>query len=264
MATLLKHEDFTGGTYDTGYWSAGDTFFTADHYTPSNSEPKYVSSSPSAALSGQCLHYFIKTGTHDQIPCRLQKNGTCNEFYVEFNVYFKSPFTYPAGLKLFRAGVGAGGGNVIYLEYNYEGAIVFYTYDIPSGTEHYTGNYTNILAENTWIKLGVYHRNSTPNVADGQTVLYIDGVLARDSGAKITRTTSVDKDFFWIGGNNSWSSGGGEGGGTTAGADSHLYFSNIKVYDGLPGQEEGGGDGGTVLTTRTWGSSDDVEVRRKW
>jgi len=234
MATLLKHEDFAGGAYDTGYWTAGETAFAAAHYTPDTAEPKYVSSSPSPGASGQSIHYYIKSGTNEVTPVRLQKNGVLNEFYIEWYVYFKSAFTYPGGLKLFRAGYTEGGGNSLFLEYNYEGFIVFYTYDAPSGLEHYNGSDDYTFSEDTAIKIAIYHKNSTPSTADGRSIFYVNDTIIKDSGSVITRTSSADKDFFWIGGNHSWGGGNGEGGGTTAGADSHLYFSNIKVYDGIP------------------------------
>ena len=235
MATLLKHEDFTGGTYDTGYWTAVESYFTADHYAPTTSAAKYVSSSPAPAVSGQSIHYAIKTGTDDAVPCRLQKNATWSEFYVEFYIYFKSTFTYPSGIKIFRSGYTEGGGNVFFFEYNYGSPtreVIFYTFDFPSGGE-VTRNYSYNIPEDQWVKVGLYFKESTPSTSNGTFRIWFNDVLGAEAVNVVTRTTSIDKNYFWIGGNNTWN-GNNAASAQDANADSSLYFSNIKIYDGMP------------------------------
>lgn len=235
MATLLKSENFSGGTYDTGYWTAVESYFTADHYTPSNSEPKYVTSSPAPAIDGYALHYFIKSGTNEAVPCRIQKEATWSEFYVEFYIYFKSTFTYPSGIKIFRAGNTAGGGNVFFFEYNYGSPtreVIFYTFDFPGSVE-VTRNYSYNIPEDEWVKVGLYFKESTPSTSNGTFRIWFNDVLGAEAVNVVTRTTSLDKNYFWLGGNNTWN-GNNAAVVYSANADSHLYFSNIKVYDGMP------------------------------
>lgn len=217
--------------YDKNFWTEDGSGFTDDHYEPQTTQKKYLTS-PSSPDGGCFSNYFIKSGSDETIPFRLYKKQQFSEIYIEFYLYFKSGFSYPGGLKLLRLGQSSQKGPFLFLEYNFSNGnpdVVFYTYDTSSDTTLYTGGFPYRFPENTWIKIGVYHKESSPNNEDGESILYInDAELAR-SGPSRTRTGSTTKDFFWVGGNHSWGGGSGEGGGRVSSGDSNMYIDAVKV-----------------------------------
>lgn len=232
---LLISDDFAGSAISGDWTGAGVSFFTNSHYSPNTAAAKFVTS-PAAPLGGECLHYYIMSGTDETVPCRLQKDTAYTERYLEFRMYFASNFFYPGGLKIARFGVNAGGGSTAFFEYNYDSGdprIVFYSYNHVNDTE-WTTYYPYVFAESTWYKIGLHFRESTPSTADGFYKLYINDILVRDSGNIITRTNSTQKDFVWLGGNHSWSNLVGEGGGATASGNSSLYYANVRLHDSFP------------------------------
>ena len=229
-----KYEDFgkNGNCgYDPSYWTSDGSGFTDDHYEPQTNQKRYLTS-PSSPDGGCFANFFIKKGTDETIPFRLHKQQAYSEIYLEFYIYFKTGFSYPGGLKLARLGHNTQQGPFLFLEYNYSNGnpdVVFYTYDRTSETEMYSGGFPYTFPENKWIKIGIYHKESDANKENGESILYIDDQEMANSGPSVTRTGSITKDYFWIGGNHSWGAGTGEGGANVSSGDSNMYIDGVKV-----------------------------------
>ncbi len=236
---LEKYENFgeKGACgYDESYWAADGSGFTNSEYEPSTRSPRYLET-PVSPDGGCSANYFIRAGTDELIPFRLYKNIKFSEIYVEFYIYFKSGFKYPGGLKIARFGNNEQIGPFLFLEYNYSNGdpvVVFYTYDKLTDVEFFTGNIAYTFPEDKWIKIGIYHKESTPNSPDGQSILYIDDQEVSNSGLDITRSTGLEKDFFWIGGNHSWGAQTGEGSKPFSPGDSNLLYDGIRIYNMKP------------------------------
>lgn len=224
---------------DSKYWSEDESGFNKSEYSPSTTALPFLQTP--ASPSGGCIaHYFMRAGTDELIPFRVQKDGEYEEIFVRFFMYFKPGFKIPGGLKLARFGNRVNYQNLsstFFFEYNYSAGspnIVTYVYNHETDSSPWIGNFNYRFPEDKWIMIELFFKASNPNQDNGRAMIWIDGDLVKDSGDILTRTRDLPNNYFWVGGNHSWGGGTGEGGMTNVPEDSSLYFDQIEIFNTLP------------------------------
>ena len=89
-----------------------------------------------------------------------------------------------------------------------------------------------VIPREQWIKYGLHVQLNTPGQADGFLRMYIDEELVGQKESIRMRTDNRGWNWFWIGGNNSWSSG--ITGHTAVPRSGNRYLDDIRVYDAKP------------------------------
>ena len=245
--TPLLIEDFNNaGTcgFDEDVWDliGVDTRFDPAAYRPNTGQENFLvpgdNGAPPIPPRGTCVaNYYLQRGTNEQSPLRMTRFEPFKEIFYCWYEYFQAPFPL-GGQKMSRLGSSSGSNSTVFLEYSYfngSAAVTFFLADSNVGEQRATSSVALPLSsvENRWVEWCIYAKQGDPGVSNGRIALWIDGQNRADSDGIVTRTKDEDWDFFWIGGNNSWSAGFGVGGGQSVPFDGNRYIGGIEIYDTL-------------------------------
>jgi hypothetical protein len=223
-------------------WSAVEWDDT--HYTPTTSETKYVSSSPTPQQGSYCAHYYVKIGTVEHTPLKLEFfHDEKSEVYLDWYEYYASGYDWGASQKIARIGNYDGDSATPSLEYN----LAVNEEDVNFQNLCYggTGSPCDVdrtvysgegMPEGSWVHFQWHVKLNTPGQSDGFAKLYKNGTLwISETNVDLRGTSSLGVNYVWVGGNYS---------GTNRTSNGHRFIDDIKYYDGDPGV---GGSTKTVL-----------------
>lgn len=251
-AFLLVRENFNylgSPGVNTTFWD--EEVILAGNYTPNTVQVTYplvadlgIAAPPSGNI--RVANYAYKNGgVSGNAPLTLQKNiADIEELYVRWSAYYTAGFIWPEGQKLVRVGntTGNGGSNNVEVRSYAAGvspdqAITNNNY--YSGVAMWDSN-TNIGAYPA-ISAAAWHlhefyfkKGSAPSVADGRSILIIDGTIIVDRPDVPTHTDNTyPYNYFRIGLNNDWS-GGGPGSYSAVPQNQNRYWDEIEMFSALP------------------------------
>lgn len=243
-AFLIVRDTFAGGA-DDAYWN--DSAQDVSSYSPNSAQiPFPTAASQSLTLpSGNTyvMNYFYKAAEpSDTTPSQLSRIGDVfTERYMRWSEFYTAGFIWPAGQKICRIGNTTGLGPIVQLTMvtlNGYTDQYFENHGSQGATALFGDSDVNIgpiLATGVWHTWEYYFRKaSAANVADGRSLIRIDGSAVLDRNNVITHINDTyEYNFIWIGGNATYN-GTGQGGYTSFPQDQHRYIDNVELFSALP------------------------------
>ncbi len=248
VANLIAETNFNDngvGIFDPNMWDSigTDTRFTESFYTqePKLSLPAGVSNEQ-AGGSDFGAHYYIPQGSpSDSYGFYLYRQGEYSERYWSWKEYFKSPFPWADGQKIFRFGQNSGNTTKQgAIDIDFAGERLHFFWDEGGGGSNQESEFVmHPDAVNNWnevedriINFDVYFKMpSAIGANDGRLAFWLDKNLMINKYIDM-----VDDDVFnfsWIGGNSSWN--GNSTGSTVTSAEMHRYIiGKVQLFSGLP------------------------------